>query len=1670
MSHTRLSGQLAERKRNALESVWLGQLSRLPGIVVPLLQTSDDLYSYLLIDTRSGWQLMTSRVAQVIASLQQYINNILFGSEPGYQTIQWQQEHGALLEAWRTTDAQYDTWSASVLLAQYPENWLSPPLRLHQTGDFAQMVSDLNQGPLNDDTILAAVQGYLNRFEEVANLSVVSGYVAGEDLAQSDYYFLGRTASKPMTYWWRRCAMHMNTVTTMVPDSWSEWLKVDLPLGGDNVVGLPRLVEQNNRLHITWFERQTTSDSDGAGTALKKHVTLTARMAYLKFDGTWSVPQVLGTTTGDAITGQNTLYSKDAIFSTLALQHTDGSGNPFLFLGLYSTADAQCPTPGSVATDKAMVCALDGWMNVVNPDTATINRLFALYAAQTPAASNNNQTLANPQASSQQFLQRAEIIDQPRISTRGGGNVDLLGILNNIPTMQLALGTAEQKNSVILDATNRKNAKLIFNFTPGDFTFDLSSYVYGKGSLKDFNTPSREAEIQYMLIFFPGDTSRFSLWIKCKNKDDLTYLIENVKEVNIQANGGHDISASNISNDNKDRIILDFPGQYIKDVKENFNSISIVKNGGMTISGSVTGGGISKEKIAASDITTSIIVWNGLSGGTTEITGNVITGSDHVTYVIENIKLDEPSTQGFGLTVAVYLYAKNKVFELGASGRTGVLEIAVAVPFDPATDPMPVLDSYADPALGTAEFVHFDLKATAGSTKFFSPGNIRLNTLFARKLINAAESGIDHLLQWNTQLTPEPDMGPGCWLSLTLPAYSQATHGDSRSCSIILYTLTRGSRILMEDTLADTARTVRVFLPWNDNLAASDKDSTGATYRYETIYLKTAKSVFDVHKDALVVAFKKESTPIPPQVMNNAPWGPFSRYSGFVAAEALPQTTTRMDFSGANGLYFWELFWHTPRLVADTLTSRGQNSDALRWQQRLFDPSAINQGGDALGNTIPPYWKTVPVSPLYEQEDPSYAVEGPTDPDALAYAEPGHFRRAAYMNYIQTLTAMGDACYRQLTPDGLTQALQIYTRAHVLLGPRPDAGLVSPWTPLSLKDAGAQVPHGEHLAQFEQRLTTLPPNWKSYASTQNDAPSQTATSGAFHSPVNHQLLMLWDTLDARRHNLRHGLDINGNPLHLPLYAAPLNPSELLAGEVQGGTVAAQPGGGAHTIPPYRYGVMSEKARAAAAQLSDFGQQLLRYLETGDARRQEMLSQTQLADLWVFIRQAQQQSVDIADNTLATLTTSLAAAQQRHDYYRKLADGGRSALESGALSLQATSGVLMGTVAIPAIAAGIVALAPNIFGLADGGSDWAGPLKGIAESTMSLAFAGQAAAGAMSMQAEFDRRQEEWLQQAEQAQRDISTLNSQIEGQRLQIAAAKTAQALAATRHQQAMAMYRFLSSRFTGEALYQWLSGQLSALYYQAWDATLSLCLAAQACWQYETGDFTSTFITAAGWDAQHHGLMAGETLRLNLLQMDGAWLSRHTRALNITRSFSLREKLGEAQWAAFLTTLNTSSATFSLTEKDFDLDYPGHWLRQIAGVSVSLPALTGPYQNVRVTLTQTGSSLVLKPDLEAVKYLKDSTTGSGANVKQNLNASQEVALSGGLDDNGTFVMSANDGRYMPFEGTGAVSSWALAFPNPGSDAQKQVLSTLDDIVLTVHYTARDGGSGLAAEVLKLWS
>ncbi|MCF5674737.1 neuraminidase-like domain-containing protein, partial [Pseudomonas syringae] len=146
------------------------------GMTAQLANSSrEGLYQYLLLDNLNGPQVMTSRVAEAIVSLQTFIQRTLSAAE-SQGTVDKAAVTGQFFTDWERYNQRYSTWAGAAKLVYYPENYVDPTVRLGQSGMMNTMLQTLGQAQLNTDTVGDAFNTYLNSFEEVANLRVISGY------------------------------------------------------------------------------------------------------------------------------------------------------------------------------------------------------------------------------------------------------------------------------------------------------------------------------------------------------------------------------------------------------------------------------------------------------------------------------------------------------------------------------------------------------------------------------------------------------------------------------------------------------------------------------------------------------------------------------------------------------------------------------------------------------------------------------------------------------------------------------------------------------------------------------------------------------------------------------------------------------------------------------------------------------------------------------------------------------------------------------------------------------------------------------------------------------------------------------------------------------------------------------------------------------------------------------------------------------------------------------------------------------------------------------------------------------------------------------------------------------------------------------------------------------
>jgi hypothetical protein len=184
------------------------------------------------------------------------------------------------------------------------------------------------------------------------------------------------------------------------------------------------------------------------------------------------------------------------------------------------------------------------------------------------------------------------------------------------------------------------------------------------------------------------------------------------------------------------------------------------------------------------------------------------------------------------------------------------------------------------------------------------------------------------------------------------------------------------------------------------------------------------------------------------------------------------------------------------------------------------------------------------------------------------------------------------------------------------------------------------------------------------------------------------------------------------------------------------------------------------------------------------------------------------------------------------------------------------------------------------------------------------------------------------------------------------------------------------------------------------------------------------------------------------LRQMEQAYLEKNKRDYEITKNISLM--LHDPM--ALITLKESGCCEVFLPESLFDADYPGHYMRRIKSVSLTISCVTGPYTGINCTLTLLSNKTRVK-STPADPYLEKDGEEDDRFVA-NFAAMQSIATSHAQNDSGMFELNFRDERYLPFEGAGAISRWRIDLPK---DCNAFDFNTLSDAILHLKYTAKEG-------------
>lgn len=1476
------------------------------------LHSREALHGYLLSDNLNGPQLRTSRLAEAIAALQQFIHRVLSLSpldqgDPESADIQRTVLDRQFFRDWVRWNARYSTWAAGQKLMFYPENYIDPTVRLGQTEMMDNMLQSLGQAQINTDTVGDAFMGYLAGFEEVANLLTISSYHDSADPKAGKTWFVGRSQAEPREYWWRSVDEgRRGPDGTLSANAWTGWTKITCvpQVYGD----LIRPVVYRSRLYVAWVERQRVQVGEENGKETWR-IRWTLKMSMLRYDGSWGAP-VVHEYDNEKLKGLDDIGPE-----TLSLYLSTWEAKQCMFAGVY---------PKGVSDGKEFAGEVAIYEDMsVKPDTAITanwtttqpyldqsgqNRVVVPFRTA-PLYVDNTLKDAGPLPAKFTRFDYSDLSVSVEPEDTAGSKYNL--------RMGITLTADVQRPEVEQEWLHRL---ITAHPTLAGMTMKVRA-IYGapdKASDAAFITTTSGGKGKCYFIISRKRGQDLSDWKEIRDKDATTW-----------ATIKHD-DVTNTLSASCDMADPEYPVDKIRFMVKRNDSYEFV----------------------------------------TSLTWYITATDSHIREA--------------RITPALY-----------AGGRPGVIpagEIGVSVTQPGMGDHWNSADN------------DFDFRRGLQSTSW------GINTMFpdyGRKTFTFSGDEVIH--------------------SVSL----RCGYKNVRTWKLRVYKKAEGDLTVDVIGVQETSGERAQYL--EHQMRLSSPVVSGVRTRLNTLFARqlTAKASGGI--DA-ILNYRTQQLPEPPLTKEGQ--------KGV------------MDFSGANAIYFWELFYYTPMMVMQRFLNEERYDLAEQWLRYIFSPSGYLVEGK-------PEARMWNVRPLQEDTEWNDDPLKSYDPDAVAQNDPMHYKLNAWMRQLDIIMGRGDAAYRKLERDTLAEAKVWYGRALDLLGEAPWITPNANWNNPLLGKVADDALLQARMEVLDSLLRGVPVE----DGTRSGLQQVLKATQWFYPEANAVLLGYWDAVRIRLYNLRHNLTLDGQPMSLPLFATPADPKALLAAAVaaEGGAGNALPS--VTTIPTLRFTPMLESARSMASQLIQFGSTMQQILISQDGEALAELLSTQGAELANSSLMLQKQTLKELQAERTTLEKTLETATTRFKHYRALYDENISSREVAAMNLSFAAEI-MGAVIKPIYVAGAVSgLAPNVFGLANGGMKYEGPINAIGLGLEMVSTGLQVSSNRLSTEEQYRRRRQEWDIQQKAAEKEMAVIQTQLDALAVRQTSAEMQIAHMEMQSAHAQAQLALFRNKLTGKAMYSWLRGRLATIFYQYYDLTASLCLMAQLSLQYETGDTSKSWLRTGTWDGAWAGLMSGEGLMLSLAQMEVAWMKHQKRELEVTRTVSLakfldgkltgddddvlslsdaiRELIAGNTEASYGEGLNRVGLTqdkqlgvhFSLKDLGLSAGFSG--AARIRSIAISLPALLGPYDDVRGTLRTNVSSDLLP---------------SGCN---------QCAISHALRDNGMFVQDGTGdprwgARWLPFEGLDVNDDkgMTLSFAEATGD-QKTLLDSLNDIILHIQFTVR---------------
>ncbi len=1780
-----------------------------------------DLYEKMLIDVEMGAESKTSKIKEAISAIQLYFHRYFVNIEKPLINGEEDTKKQLLKSRWQWMK-NYRVWEANRKVFLYPENYIRPELRDTKTPAFETLEQDLLQGEISEFAAQKAFKKYVDHYTEVSRLTIAGGYVYDDPVQDVDNNLIlfGRTKSEPSKYYYRHATFFAGSTKSA---KWQPWLEVGVSIDSDKVYP----VFAFGRLWVFWskIEKElkeeapekgeiTTDDKDDGkiGVTSEQNTIdiLRVYFSYYNLNKEWVPAQTLDISSTQEIRENQMIIHSD-LFAESSVQLGDERHKNISIFCSYTLFDGTTVTKKKktyhltpelyVTTSNKSFrtsAAGEGIFNSLFDDSISPRKVVALNTFESSLDApwysfdhKGGSFLCKPTIPNLSERARDVINASPELGLPGWNQIDAAfsddtgnnvffnmrddlyvsseDMIEKSVSENLGLQSNSFTNPVKSDEPVVSGACVVegdvYMFNEQEFI----KYKNGKLNFVEEGYP-KKANIKTFLIDIGFDFANLiSLISESDAKKEVSGAVVDGGILKI-----HSHNSFNLDVDLKKRTIEKVDLTSLEAAYLNTDGTAVINK--------------SQDYSAAFSFDGKLYLFKGdefmeqspIPDSFPAVDDFVATAKvrDHFGKVANSLTRGEGVSAAIKVGGKIHLFSGKQHFSY-SNGLNNLVDSSFPRDVDhlfadfiesrvdaqiPNINRFPGVNidliDFEKPfrdIIETVEKVKLSAALGTGFTSGFTVGDI--SYLF---------SSTGHFFKFKNEggnlkyLNENYEEVIGAWGNLPQQFkdnFDAKTSGGLITAAVNtaekLFLFSGGQFVSFEN--GKKVGDVPIFYELKDGLFDLIRltSSTGYTIN-EKLFVGGLKGMLNLRTQEIDETPRfddKKSDPITIKINGDK-----------IGDKSI---SSHLDFNSANGIYYWELFFHAPFLIGQSFNTAQKFDEAKSWYEYIFDPTeghaywkflpfvtvdiqnivnstkhlqtelannGLNVNVDTLLNNLNLHQQAfignedlsaaalaqleahikTELAPLYielnnlinstststQNRDLSSRLkellqiieylperfeatqantvaqlktfqDDPFDPHAIADLRRVAYRKSIVMNYIDNLLDWGDMLFRQYSIESINEARMLYVLAFDLLGDKPEnLGTKKREDDKNYSDLRNLTNGMEILLDLIALENNLPT--ANSDSGQSDKASdkipQNLIQGVhssimdpyFYVPENDLFFDYYDRVSDRLHKIRQSLNILGIKQALPLFQPPIDPMSIVQAVSGGASVGAAAAGMGVAVPHYRFSFLMTKLRELVQKVSQFGGELLGAIEKKDAEKLSIMQSKHEADLLNLMTEVRKAQIEEIKMNKESLEISKKMAEERLTHHEELLKTGMLPTEIAQLSAQGVAAVLHGVSTIAKIAATFGSAIPDalvgpfIMGVKVGGTQ-AGAVANTIADVSSTAAEGLSILGELlGVTAQHQRMIEDWTLAKDTAVLEIDQIEIQLMGAEVQLQVAQYELNIHKKEIENQKQVADFIKNKFSNDQLYQWMISQLSGIYYQTYKMAYDMAKSAEKAFVYERGVKASkvNFVNGMYWNSNYKGLLAGEKLGLDIDRMEKAYIETNQRRFEITKSVSLLD----LDPMAFLDLKTKGSCMISLPEALFDYDFQGHYCRQIKTISISFDIPEG--QTVNATLTQLSHKTILEPDPKAVKFLLNPKDAEPTTIRSNWRANQQIALSKVdeyEDNNGLFELRFDDERYLPFEGTGAVSNWLLEINGRRGSFNPDELV---DVLVNIKYTALQGG------------